>query len=48
MEKLVAEIKIHLKLIISVCVGVVVVQIFGLIFALLLCCAIRRNEHYKA
>lgn len=47
MEKLVNEIKKHIKLVYIVGAGVIGVEILALIFALFLCCAIRRNNNYK-
>lgn len=48
MEKLVVEVKQNFELITFIGIGIVSVQIFGLILALFLCCAIRRkDEHYK-
>lgn len=47
MEKLVNEIKKNIKLVYIVGAGVIGVEILALIFALFLCCAIRRSNNYK-
>uniref|UniRef100_A0A8D8G6S0 CD9 antigen n=1 Tax=Culex pipiens TaxID=7175 RepID=A0A8D8G6S0_CULPI len=47
MEKLVDGIKQNIKLVYIVGAGVIGVEILALIFALLLCCAIRRSSNYK-
>lgn len=47
MEKLVNEIKKNIKLVYIVGACVIGVEILTLIFALFLCCAIRRNNRYK-
>lgn len=48
MEKIVEEIKKNTKLIVAIGLGIVGVEVLALILSLLLCCAIRRNDHYKA
>lgn len=47
MEKLVKEIKKNIKLVYIVGAGIAGIEILASIFALLMCCAIRRNNHYK-
>jgi hypothetical protein len=49
MEKLVNEINNNTKFVLAVGAGVIGLQLFGLIFSLVLCCAIRRSDRdYKA
>ncbi|XP_053682298.1 tetraspanin-2-like isoform X2 [Sabethes cyaneus] len=47
MEKLVKEITKNIKLVYIIGAGVVGIEILALTFALLMCCAIRRNDNYK-
>lgn len=47
MEKLVNEIKKNTKLIYIIGAGIIGVEIIALIFAIFLCCAIRKNNSYK-
>uniref|UniRef100_U5EXL7 Tetraspanin n=1 Tax=Corethrella appendiculata TaxID=1370023 RepID=U5EXL7_9DIPT len=48
MEKLIDEIKNNLKTIYAVGLCIAGVEILALILSLILCCAIRRNDNYKA
>ncbi|XP_055616423.1 tetraspanin-2 [Toxorhynchites rutilus septentrionalis] len=47
MEKLVDEIKKNIKLVYIFGAGIIGIEILAIIFALFLCCAIRRNNSYK-
>lgn len=47
MEKLVDAVQQNIKLVYVVGAGVIGVEILALVFALMLCCAIRRSNNYK-
>ncbi|XP_058468151.1 tetraspanin-2-like isoform X2 [Malaya genurostris] len=47
MEKLINEIKTNINTFYIACASIVGVEILALVFTILLCCAIRRNNNYK-
>lgn len=48
MDKLVAAIHKNLSCVLVVIIGIVTIELIGLIFALMLCCAIKNNTQYKS
>ncbi|XP_059617858.1 CD9 antigen [Phlebotomus argentipes] len=47
-DKLVTALKENMPIVVAVFIGIITVEVLGLIFSLVLCCAIKRNDHYKA
>uniref|UniRef100_A0A6B2EID3 Tetraspanin n=1 Tax=Phlebotomus kandelakii TaxID=1109342 RepID=A0A6B2EID3_9DIPT len=47
-DKLVKELENNMPIVIAVFIGIITIEVLGLIFSLVLCCAIKRNDHYKA
>uniref|UniRef100_A0A1B0DE38 Tetraspanin n=1 Tax=Phlebotomus papatasi TaxID=29031 RepID=A0A1B0DE38_PHLPP len=47
MDRLVEELEKNMPIVIAVFVGIIAVEVLGLIFSIVLCCAIKRNDHYK-
>lgn len=47
-EKFTIAINDHLPIVLAVVGSILVFEIFGLIFALVLCCAVRRSDDYKS
>ncbi|XP_026481249.1 tetraspanin-11-like [Ctenocephalides felis] len=47
-DKLVETIRDHMSWVIGIAIGVAVLELLGLIFSVVLCCAIKRNDRYKA
>lgn len=48
MSKLVKEIDRNQPIACAVIIGIVAVQVVGLLFSLFLCCAVKRTDNYKA
>lgn len=48
MDKLVKTIHEHWKILLGIIIAIILLEFFGLVFALVLCCAIKNNDHYKA
>lgn len=48
MSKLVKEIERNQPIFAGVILGIVAVQVLGLLFSLFLCCAVKRTDNYKA
>jgi CD81 antigen len=48
MKRLLEELENNIQIVLLVAAGIVGLQLLGLIFALFLCCGIRRNDNYKA